>query len=93
MRGSGLSDYIIAILELFEAEGRALKKETLKVGYSLGFILTGIGVLLISMGYLLWAFNGVLSDAYGKNLGSLITAGIGFVMSFILLLVAKWLSR
>ena len=93
MRGSGLSDYIIAILELFEAEGRALKKETAKVGYALGFVFAGIGLLLISMGYLLYAFYGVLSDTYGQNLGSLMTAGLGFIMSVLFLMMAKWLSR
>lgn len=93
MRGSGLSDYIIAILELLEAEGRALKKETVKVGYALGFVLAGIGLLLISMGYLLYAFHGVLSDAYDKNLGSLMTAGLGFTISVLFLVMAKWLSR
>jgi len=93
MRGSGLSDYIIAILELFEAEGRALKKETVKVGYSLGFILAAIGILLIAMGYLLSAFNGLLADAYGANIASLITAGIGIGLSLTLLLVARWLIK
>jgi len=93
MRGSGLSDYIIAILELFEAEGRALKKETVKLGYSLGLVLAGIGALLISVGYLLYAFHGFLADSYGQNLGSLMTAGIGFIMSVLFLVMAKWLSR
>ena len=93
MRQSGLSDYIIAILELFEAEGRALKKETVRVAYSFGFILGGMGLLLISMGFLLWAIHGMLCEAFSPNMGTLITAGIGFVMSLLLFGMARWLSR
>lgn len=93
MKGSGLSDYIIAVLELFEAEGRTLKQQTLKLAYSFGFILGGIGVLLISIGYLLWALNGALSDMYGHNLASLITAVIGIVISVVFLGLARWLNR
>jgi len=93
MRGSGLSDYIIAILELFEAEGRVLKKETVNIAYAFGFIIAAIGILLISFGYLLSAFSGVLIEQYGQNMGSFITAVIGLTLSVIFLLVAKWLSK
>ena len=93
MKQSGLSDYIIAILELFEAEGRALKKESLRVAYSFGFILAGIGILLISAGFLLWALYSTLSVAYGDNIGALITAGLGMLLSILLFVIASWQSR
>jgi len=93
MRGSGLSDYIIAILELFEAEGRTFKKEALKFGYSLGFLFVGIGLFLISIAYFLWASNTVLSEIYGQGVGALLTASLGLGLSIIFLLVARWLNK
>jgi len=93
MRGSGLSDYIIAIVELFEAEGRVLKKQALRFAYSLGFLLTGILILLMSIGYVLWAFNGFLSDVYGQNLASVLTAIMGLSISTVFLGLARWLNR
>jgi len=93
MRGSGLSDYLIAILELLEAEGRSFKKEALKVAYSLGFILVGMGLLLLSFAYFLWAFNAMLLDVYTQSVASFMTAGLGLGISLMVLGLAKWKSK
>jgi len=93
VKGSGLAEYIISILELFEAEGRVLKRQAVNTAYSLGFIGVGMLLTVVSIAYLLWALNGVLSGIYGHNLGSLITAAVGMSLSFIFLMVGKWLSK
>ena len=93
MKQSGLSDYIIAILELFEAEARAFKRESVSLAFSIGFILLGIGVLFIAFGFLLWAIYVALSASFGASIGALLSAGVALLLSVGIFLVVSWQSR
>lgn len=46
---------MIALAELLEAEGRALRQATLRTGIGLACLLIAAVVLLVGLGFCLWA--------------------------------------
>jgi uncharacterized membrane protein YczE len=92
MRETSISEYVIALLELAEAEGRELKKQTLKVGFSLGLMLVAFGLIFTAFGFLIWGLFIFLTTQMSHQLAAFTLAGIIFLVSFIVLGIAKWKS-
>ena len=91
MKPATLSDYIIALLDLLEAEGRELKKQSVKLGYSLGLISLGFTIVLIALGFFLWAVYGLLIQTMSSEMAALTMSGIALLLSLIIFGVAKWI--
>lgn len=54
---------MIALADLLEAEGRALRQSTLRAGIGLACLLVAAAVLLVGLGFCLWACYQWLSTA------------------------------
>ena len=93
MKPVSLSDYVIALLELLEAEGRELKQQSVKLGYSLGLISLGFILALIAFGFLLWAIYGLLSQNMSPEYAALTMSGIALLLAFILFGASRWMRR
>nr|HID13374.1 hypothetical protein [Anaerolineae bacterium] len=49
-----LSDFVIAFFDLMEAEGRALKTVSIRVGWDMAFIILATVVILVASSSFLW---------------------------------------
>lgn len=67
-----MPEFVIALLELLEAEGRALKQSVRRVSFGLVFLLTASALILTSLGFLLAAGYLALAAALGSALAALI---------------------
>lgn len=92
MRETSISEYLIALLELVEAEGRELKRQTLKVGFSLGLILLAFGLIFTAFGFLIWGAFIFLNTQMSQQFAAFTLGGIIFLLSFAILGIAKWKS-
>ena len=93
MKPVSLSDYVIALLELLEAEGRELKKHTVKLGYSLGLISLGFTLALIAFGFFLWAIYSLLTHTMSPEMAALTMSGVALIFAFILFGVSRWIRH
>lgn len=67
-----MPEFVIALLELLEAEGRALKQSVRRVSFGLVFLLTASALILTALGFLLAAGYLALAAALGSALAALI---------------------
>lgn len=83
-----MPEFVIALLELLEAEGRALKLAVRRVSFGLVFLLTASALILTALGFLLAAGYLALSAALGSALAALIMGGASLLLAAILGLIA-----
>ncbi len=93
MKPATISDYLIALFELVEAEGREFKKQGLNMGFSLGLIVLGFIVLLASFGFLIWSVYGFLSQVFSVGLTFFFMFILTFILAIIIFGISKWISR
>lgn len=82
-----MPEFIIALLELLEAEGRAFKRGMRRFSFGLVALIIASAVMLTAIGFLLAAGYLALASALGSALAALImgsaclilAAGLGFV--------------
>ena len=83
-----MPEFVIALLELLEAEGRALKLAVRRVSFGLVFLLTASALILTALGFLLAAGYLALSAALGSALAALIMGGVSLLLAAILGFIA-----
>jgi len=76
-----MPEFVIALLELLEAEGRALKLAVRRVSFGLVFLLTASALILTALGFLLAAGYLALSAALGSALAALIMGGVSLLLA------------
>jgi hypothetical protein len=83
-----LTEYIIALLELLESEGRNARRGLVKLVKSAAFVVIGALLLLAATGFLIWSLLLALTPVIGLAAAALI-CGLGLLGSAGLLL---WLG-
>lgn len=68
-----LADFLIAVADLFEAEGRALRRALARVGQGLGLAAVATVLAAAGMGLLLWALYQYLETVMGPATTALVT--------------------
>lgn len=76
-----MPEFVIALLELLEAEGRALKRSVRRVSFGLVFLLTASALILTAVGFLLAAGYLALAAALGSTLAALIMGGVSLLLA------------
>lgn len=76
-----MPEFVIALLELLEAEGRALKQAVRRVSFGLAFLLTALALILTALGFLLAAGYLAIAAALGSALAALIMGGASLLLA------------
>lgn len=76
-----MPEFVIALLELLEAEGRALKQAVRRVSFGLVFLLTALALILTALGFLLAAGYFAIAAALGSALAALIMGGASLLLA------------
>jgi hypothetical protein len=76
-----MPEFVIALIELLEAEGRALKQSVRRVSFGLVFLLTASALILTALGFLLAAGYLALAAALGSALAALIMGSVSLLMA------------
>ncbi|WP_457750070.1 phage holin family protein [Sulfurimonas sp.] len=90
MKEVSIAQYTIALLELFEAEGRNLKKEVVKTGVLLGFIFLGFSILFVSVIFLLWGIYSFFITIMSPAWAGVSISGICFIIAVMIFGIVKW---
>ncbi|MDT8399043.1 MAG: hypothetical protein RQ899_10555 [Pseudomonadales bacterium] len=86
-------DILIATVELFEAEGRALRRATVRVGWMLAMIALAGFFAIVAAALILWAFYQYLLTAMSVATAALLTGMLSLVFLGILLWLVNRLKR
>jgi hypothetical protein len=89
----GLAELIIALLELLEAEARALRSGSFRLGLSLALLGTAGGLMVVGVGLILRALYLYLDIFLSPPTATLITGVVTLLVSGGLLWSARRLSR
>ena len=90
---NALAELAIALLELLEAEGRALRRSLMRTGAGLGLIVTAVILAVTGFGLCLWSGYLYLGTVLEPPLAALATGGLTLGLSAILLWIAARLGR
>ena len=88
-----LSDFVIAFLDLLEAEGRTLKQATMRVGWGMAFIILSAIFILIAGGFLLWGIYQQLITLTTPATAAILIALSALILAVISGLIAKKVTR
>lgn len=88
-----LSDLVISLLDLLEAEGRALRSAVLHVGLGLGLLVIAVGMLMVSMAFLLWSAYQFVSLWLGPGVAALAMSLLALLIALLIMYLVKWLNR
>ena len=88
-----LSDFVIAFLDLMEAEGRTLKQATMRVGWGMAFITLSAIFILIAGGFLLWGIYQQLITITTPATAAILIALSALILAGISGLIAKKVTR
>lgn len=86
-------EILISLIQLGEAELRALKCGIMRMFAGVLFQLVGVCIAMIGVGLLITAMFAALIKCLGVPIGALITGGGVLLLAFIILGVASWRSR
>jgi hypothetical protein len=89
----GLAELIIALLELLEAEARALRAGSFHLALSLALLVTAGTLMLVGVGLILRAFYLYLAISMSPPTATLITGVVTLLVSGGLVWCARRLSR
>ena len=88
-----LTDVIISLLDLLEAEGRSLKKNVLRLGLAVALYIVA-GVLLITGALLLLAgLHSILAARFGATAAHFATGGMTVTLAAIVFAVAVGIAN
>lgn len=83
------TDYLIALLELLEAQAQNLKAGLFRTGSALMFALVGIGLLGAAAGVLGWALYVALLPYWGREGAAAACAGLLALLGGVFLWLAS----
>jgi hypothetical protein len=90
---TGIADFLIALANLVEAEGRTLRRSVMRVVLGCLLLLLGIAFVAASIGLLTWCVYLVFLEAVGLPLAALFSGLFTLVAAGILVGVAVLLNR
>jgi len=88
-----MADLIIAIADLVEAEGAALRRAAARLGTGLALIVLAAGLVAVGTGLCLWAAYQYLAAAVGVPLAPLLIGLVALMVSGLFLWAARRLTR
>ncbi len=88
-----LSDFVIAFLDLMEAEGRTLKEATMRVGWGMAFVALAAIFILIAGGFLLWGIYQQLLTVVSQPAAAMLISLSALILAAISGLIAKKITR
>jgi len=93
MSKTTLSEFIISVVELVEAQFEEMRLSLHKSAWSLAYIL--VSSLLVLFGFLLflWGIKLILEQYVGEVGSYFILSALTFLLAFILAKVAKWVAK
>lgn len=80
---------IIAVADLLEAEGRALRRQTTRLGWGLALIALAALLAAVGFGLWLWGLFEHAAQAFGVANAALLTGTVAVVLAG----VVAWLIR
>jgi hypothetical protein len=89
-----IADFVIAFLDLLEAEGRTLKKAVMRVGTSILMLLVALMFLLAAVGFfLVGMYQYLISQFPSSPVAALALAGLSLLMALVITGIAHWRTR
>ena len=88
-----MADFIIAVADLFEAEGRALRDATIRLRWGLAMITLASFFVAVGGALCLWAIFQYLSRAVDTATAALLTGGITLLLAVALVWLVRRLNR
>lgn len=88
-----IADFVLAVVELIEAESRLLQRCLQRFLVSCALLLGAIGFLMLGMVLLLWGVYAALFPALGHPAAAFITAGAMILVAVIWIFASKALLR
>lgn len=88
-----MSDFLIALVELLEAEGRAAKRHALRTGTGLGLLLAAIVLFLAGTGFLVAAAYVALSGALPPSVALVICGALVLILGGATTWIARRVAR
>lgn len=82
----------VALADLLEAEGRALRRTTARLGLGLGMIALAVLFAAAGLGLCLWAAYQYLASELGQTLAVLLAGVVALVAAGLFLWLAKRLT-
>lgn len=88
---SSITEYIIGIFELFEAEVKSLKKGILNLFISIGFIFVAIFLLFVAFIFIAMGVHDFYATLMLSYQADFATAGTFILLSVLILGAIKWM--
>lgn len=93
MKMTGIADFIIAFLDLLEAEGRALRRAVMRLGWGLAFMLLAVLLLLAAAVFSLMGMYLFFASQFSPALAALLVSCITLLLALIIAGIAHWRTR
>ena len=87
-----VSDLVIAFFDLIEAEGRALRQATMRVGVGLSCVVIAMLIGIAAVAFFLWGIYQFILIWFSPPLAALLMSLLALVLALVTLGVAKWLT-
>jgi hypothetical protein len=88
-----LSDFVIAFLDLMEAEGRTLKTASIRVGWGMAFIILATVFILVASSSFLWGVYQLLITVVSPPSAAMLISLFSLVLAAVAAVIAKKVSR
>lgn len=90
---TSIADFIIAVAELLEAEGRSLRHSVVRLSWGLVFIAGAALLGITAFGFVLWGLYQYLAWATDPAAAALLAGAIALALAGMLALATRWLTR
>ena len=88
-----LSDFVIAFLDLMEAEGRTLKTASIRLGWSMAFIVLASVFILVASSSFLWGVYQLLILVLSPPAAAMLIALAALILAAVAAVIAAKVSR
>ncbi|MCX5772073.1 MAG: hypothetical protein NTZ09_17620 [Candidatus Hydrogenedentes bacterium] len=90
---TGVADFLIAVANLIEAEGRTLRRSVMRVMMGFLLVLVGVTFLAAGVGLLTWCVYLLFLEAAGPTLAAFLSGIFTLIAAGILVGVAILLNK
>lgn len=90
---TGIADFIIAVANLIEAEGRTLRRSVMRMALGVLLFVLGLAFLAAGIGLLTWCVYLLFLEAVGLPLAAFLSGIVVLIAAGILVGVAILLNR
>ena len=88
-----IADFIIAFLDLLEAEGRILRRAVMHVGWGLALLLVACVLVLASAGFFLVGIYLHLASQFSPPVAALLVSLLTLLLALVIAGIAHWRTR